>query len=52
MASKVMRVPILGISGLPIGNPETKCHLGVAPWLGTKYTIRGKVVASPKFRLW
>jgi hypothetical protein len=36
-------------------------HLGVAgqndiwvlvPWLGTKYTIRGKVVASPKFGLW
>jgi hypothetical protein len=36
-------------------------HLGVlgqnaiwmwASWRGTKYTIRGKVVASPKFRLW
>jgi hypothetical protein len=23
-----------------------------ASWRGTKYTIRGKVVASPKFRLW
>jgi hypothetical protein len=36
-------------------------HLGVSgqnniwmlvPWLGTKYTIRGKMVASPKFRFW
>jgi hypothetical protein len=36
-------------------------HLGVskqnaiwmwASWIGTKYTIRGKVVASPKSRLW
>jgi hypothetical protein len=36
-------------------------HLGVpgrndiwvlAPWLGTKNTIRGKVVASPKSGLW
>jgi hypothetical protein len=24
----------------------------LAPWLGTKNTIRGKVVASPKFGLW
>ncbi len=24
----------------------------MVPWLGTKYTIRGKVVASPKFRSW
>jgi hypothetical protein len=24
----------------------------LVPWLGTEYTIRGKVVASLKFRLW
>jgi len=24
-----MKVPILGISGLPFGNPETKSHLDV-----------------------
>ncbi len=24
----------------------------LVPWLGTEYTIRGKVVASPKSRLW
>jgi hypothetical protein len=36
-------------------------HLGVlgqndiwvsVPWPGTKYTLRGKLVASPKSRLW
>jgi hypothetical protein len=35
-----------------LGNPRTKWHLGTAPWLGTKNTIKGKVMASPKFRLW
>jgi hypothetical protein len=24
----------------------------LAPWPGTKNTIKGKVVVSPKFRLW
>jgi len=28
-ASKVTRVLILGIWGLPFGSPGTKCHLGV-----------------------
>jgi hypothetical protein len=27
---KVARVPIVGISGLPLGSPETKSHLDVA----------------------
>jgi hypothetical protein len=30
-ASQVTRVPILGISGLPLGNPKTKWHLGANP---------------------
>jgi hypothetical protein len=30
-ASKVARLPILRISGLPLGSPKTKCHLGVGP---------------------
>jgi hypothetical protein len=30
-ASKVVRVPTLGISGLPLGNPRTKWHLGAGP---------------------
>ncbi len=49
---KVVGVLIWGISGLPFGSPETKCHLHVTPWKGTKYNIRGKVVASPKSGLW
>jgi hypothetical protein len=46
-APKVTRVPTLGSR-----SPETKCHWMLAPWPGTKYTIRGKVVASPKFEPW
>jgi hypothetical protein len=30
-APKVIRVPTLGISGLPLGSPRTKWHLGVDP---------------------
>jgi hypothetical protein len=51
-APKVTGVPTLGISGLPLGSPGTKWHLGVGPVAGHKYTIRGKVVASPKFGPW
>ncbi len=49
---KVARVPTLGILKLPFESFETKCHLDVASWRGTKYTIRGRVVASPKSGLW
>jgi hypothetical protein len=48
---KVARVPTLAISGFPFGSLRTKCHLW-ASWRGIEYTIRGKVVASPKSRLW
>jgi len=44
-ASKVAGVPILGIL-------RQNDIWVLVPWLGTKYTIRGKVVASPKFGLW
>ncbi len=50
-ASKVTKVPILRISGLPLGSLGINCHLVLAPWPSTEYTIRGKVVASPKSRL-
>jgi len=49
---KVVRVLTLGISWLSLGSPETKWHLGASPWPGTKYIIRGKVVASPKSKPW
>jgi hypothetical protein len=48
---KVTGVLTLVISGLPFESLETKCHLD-ALWRGTKYTIRGKVVASPKSKPW
>jgi hypothetical protein len=49
---KVVEVPIMGILGLPFGSLRTKCHLDVG--LVKRYIIyyKGKVVASPKSRLW
>ncbi len=49
---KVMRVPILGISGLPLGVVRQNDIWVLAPWPGIEYIIKGKVVASPKFGLW
>ncbi len=46
--SKVVGVPILGISRLPRQNDIWVLAL----WLSTKNTIRGKVVASPNFKPW
>jgi hypothetical protein len=50
--SKVVGVPILGISKLPFGSPETKWHLGAGPVARHKVYYKGKVVASPKFGPW
>jgi len=49
---KVIGIPILEILGLPFGSPETKWNQVLVSWLGTKYTIKGKVVASPKSGSW
>jgi len=60
---KVAGVPILAILRLPFGSPNfgNFREMGVleqnsiwmwASWRGTKYTIRGKVVASPKSGPW
>ncbi len=51
-APKVARVPTLGISGPPLGSSGTKWHLGVSPVATHKTYYRGKVVASPKSKLW
>jgi len=51
-APKVAGILTLGISGLPLGSLKTKWHLGAIPWPGIEYTIKGKVVASPKSELW
>jgi hypothetical protein len=47
-ASKVAGIPISGILGLLKQNDIWV----LAPWPGTKNTIRGKVVASPKCGPW
>jgi hypothetical protein len=52
MGPKVVGVPVVGILGLPLGSPETKWHLNVGLVAKTEYTIRGKVVASPKSGPW
>jgi hypothetical protein len=49
---KVTRAPTFGISGLPFGSPEQNVIWMWASWRGTKYTIRGKVMASPKSGPW
>jgi hypothetical protein len=48
MGPKIARIPIMGISGLPGQNVIWMW----ASWRGTKYIIRGKVVASTKYGPW
>jgi hypothetical protein len=59
--SKVSGVPFGAISGLPLGSPGKNSHLDVASMescrvyykgRAAEYTIRGKVVASPKSGPW
>jgi hypothetical protein len=47
---KVAGVSILGISRPPLGVPGQSDIWVLAPWPGTQYIIRGKVVASPQVR--
>jgi hypothetical protein len=49
---KVVGVSTLGISRLPLGSSETKCHLGAGLVAMHIIYYKGKVVASSKFRLW
>jgi hypothetical protein len=49
---KVVKVPTLAISGLPLGSLETKSHLDVGPMGNHRIYLRGKVVASPKSGPW
>jgi hypothetical protein len=42
----------MGISRLPLGSPETKNHLDVAPVERCIIYYKGEVVASPKFGPW
>jgi hypothetical protein len=49
---KVTEVPTLGISGLPLGNPGTKCHLDVGLVVSHIIYYKGEVVATPKSGPW
>ncbi len=46
-----MRVPILGISRLPLGSLKTKCHLGVGPMAKHKIYNKGKGGDFPQVRV-
>jgi hypothetical protein len=35
-------VPTLGISGLPLGSPKTKCHLDVGPMANHRVYYKGE----------
>jgi hypothetical protein len=51
-APKVTKGATLGILRLPLWSPRKNVIWMPVPWPGTEYTIRGKVVASPKSGLW
>jgi hypothetical protein len=46
------KVPILGISGLPLGSLGTKWHLGVGPVVRHKVYCKGEGGGFPKSRPW
>jgi hypothetical protein len=48
-ALKVAKVPIVGISGLPLGSPGTKSHLDVAPMERHKVYYKGEGGGFPQF---
>ncbi len=49
-APKVVRVSTLGISGLPLGSPRTKCHLDVALVERHRVYYKGESGGFPQVR--
>jgi len=49
-ASKVVEVPTLGISELPLGSPRTKCHLNVGPMAKHKIYYKEEGGGFPQIR--
>jgi hypothetical protein len=47
-APKVARVLVVGISGLPLGNPGTKWHLGTSPVAKHKIYYKGEGGGFPQ----
>jgi hypothetical protein len=50
MGPKVSGVQILGILGLPLGSPGTKCHLGVSFMVRHKLYYKGVRWCLPQIR--
>jgi hypothetical protein len=50
MGPKIAGVPSLGISGLPLGSPGTKCHLDVALVERQKVYYKGVGGGFPQLR--
>jgi hypothetical protein len=46
-ASKVLGIPISGISGLQLGNPGIKCHLGANPMAKHRIYYKGEGCGFP-----
>jgi hypothetical protein len=49
---KIIGIPTWAISGLPFGVLGQKAIWMWVPWVAIEYTIRGKMLASPKSKLW
>jgi hypothetical protein len=50
MGPKVARVPTLGILGLPLGSPGTKCHLDASPMTWHRVYYKGEGGDFPQVR--
>jgi len=46
---KVVKIPTLGISGLPFGSPMTKCHLHMGLVERHRVYYKGEADGFPKF---
>jgi hypothetical protein len=49
-APKIVGVIVVGISGLPLGSLETKCHLDVGPMASYKVYYKGEGGGFPQVR--
>jgi hypothetical protein len=49
-APKVARIPVVGILGLPLGSPGTKCHLDASPIASHKVYYKGEDGGFPQVR--
>jgi len=48
MSPKIIGVQTLGISGLPLGSPGTKCHLDAGPMASHRVYYKGEAGDFPQ----